>query len=182
MGESMSTPIMTTAANDGFSWGWVIFIVLILWFFVGGAFGNGFGNRAYANECGCARVSNCEVEKQGIIDSARTQYLIETTARQTQEQAAAQFTALGNKIDFYEYQNLRDELAQERNKNMVLENRIYSDAQFNSLSRQNENMFCALKSEIAELSCQVPKRPPYYAQGFINTGYQIPPNFGCGCN
>lgn len=87
--------------------------------------------------------------------------------------------ALGTKIDFYEYQNLRDQLAQERTKNVVLENRVYSDAKFNALERQNEAMFGVLKSEIADLSCNVPKRPPYYAQGFVACGSPIPN--GC-CN
>ncbi|MEG0431041.1 MAG: hypothetical protein RR420_05460 [Anaerovoracaceae bacterium] len=166
-----------TTANAGFSWGWVIFIVLILWFFVGGGLGN---NRADAFGCGCNRVSNCEVEKQGIIDSARTQYLIEQQAAGTRELVMATANVTQTKIDYYAYENLRDQLAQERSKNIVLENRVYSDAQFNALQRQNENMFCALKTEIADLSCQVPKRPPYYAQGFITCGNPIPPN-GCGC-
>lgn len=52
-----------------------------------------------------------KVEKQQIIDTARTQYMIENTAKQTQEQAMALANALGTKIDFYEYQNLRDQLA-----------------------------------------------------------------------
>lgn len=45
--------------------------------------------------------------------------------------------------------------------------------------RQNEAMFGVLKSEIADLSCNVPKRPPYYAQGFVACGSPIPN--GC-CN
>lgn len=118
-------------------------------------------------------------ERQQIIDTARTQYMIENTAKQTQEQAMALANALGTKIDFYEYQNLRDQLAQERTKNVVLENRVYSDAKFNALERQNEAMFGVLKSEIADLSCNVPKRPPYYAQGFVTCGSPIPN--GC-CN
>lgn len=87
--------------------------------------------------------------------------------------------SVGTKIDFYEYQNLRDQLAQERTKNVVLENRVYSDAKFNTLERQNEAMFGILKSEIAELSCNVPKRPPYFAQGYVACGTPIPA--GC-CN
>lgn len=116
---------------------------------------------------------------ESIKYTDRTQYMIENTAKQTQEQAMALANALGTKIDFYEYQNLRDQLAQERTKNVVLENRVYSDAKFNALERQNEAMFGVLKSEIADLSCNVPKRPPYYAQGFVACGSPIPN--GC-CN
>ena len=100
-----------------------------------------------------------------------------TALQKTAQEALA--NALGTKIDFYEYQNLRDQLAQERTKNVVLENRVYSDAKFNALERQNEAMFGVLKSEIADLSCNVPKRPPYYAQGFVTCGSPIPN--GC-CN
>lgn len=126
-------------------------------------------------------ANNYGNSKEGFIkiDTARTQYMIENTAKQTQEQAMALANALGTKIDFYEYQNLRDQLAQERTKNVVLENRVYSDAKFNALERQNEAMFGVLKSEIADLSCNVPKRPPYYAQGFVACGSPIPN--GC-CN
>lgn len=46
-------------------------------------------------------------------------------------------------------------------------------------SYSNEAMFGVLKSEIADLSCNVPKRPPYYAQGFVACGSPIPN--GC-CN
>lgn len=164
--------------DDKMNWGFIILI--FLFFMIFGGWGNGglFGGRGGC-ENGCGVVSNCQVEKQEIIDTARTQYMIENTAKQTQEQAMAGFAALGTKIDFYEYQNLRDQLAQERTKNVVLENRVYSDAKFNTLERQNEAMFGILKSEIAELSCNVPKRPPYFAQGYVACGTQIPA--GC-CN
>lgn len=143
--------------DEKMNWGFIILI--FLFFMIFGGWGNGglFGGRG--GECaGCSVVSNCQVEKQQIMALAN---------------------ALGTKIDFYEYQNLRDQLAQERTKNVVLENRVYSDAKFNALERQNEAMFGVLKSEIADLSCNVPKRPPYYAQGFVTCGSPIPN--GC-CN
>lgn len=106
--------------DEKMNWGFIILI--FLFFMIFGGWGNGglFGGRG--GECaGCSVVSNCQVEKQQIIDTARTQYMIENTAKQTQEQAMALANALGTKIDFYEYQNLRDQLAQERTKNVVLE-------------------------------------------------------------
>lgn len=104
---------------------------------------------------------------------------VNITATQVAKNYFSAYVEIGTKIDFYEYQNLRDQLAQERTKNVVLENRVYSDAKFNALERQNEAMFGVLKSEIADLSCNVPKRPPYYAQGFVTCGSPIPN--GC-CN
>ena len=112
--------------DEKMNWGFIILI--FLFFMIFGGWGNGglFGGRG--GECaGCGVVSNCQVEKQQIIDTARTQYMIENTAKQTQEQAMALANALGTKIDFYEYQNLRDQLAQERTKNVVLENRVYKE-------------------------------------------------------
>lgn len=135
--------------------GLVIFLLILFGLF---GFGRGFGGNAYGygmpGVYGCNATTNCQVEKQGIIDSARTQFLILDSARQTQEAAQAQFTALGNKIDFYAYENLKDQLAQERSKNAILENKLYSDGQFN-----------ALRAQIEALSCSVAKKPPFYAAG-----------------
>ena len=93
--------------KSGMGWAGLLLFFVVIWILFGSMAGNGLGWGNRNNWGGCDRVSNCEVEKQGIIDSAKTQYLIETTGRQTQEY-------LGNKIDFYEYQNLRDQLAAER--------------------------------------------------------------------
>lgn len=157
--------------RSGMGWIGVLFVILVIWAIFGGGFGNWgrWDNRG--DSCGgngCSRVSNCEVEKQGIIDSARTQYLVETTGRQTQEY-------LGNKIDFYEYQNLRDQLSAERSKNMVLENRIYSDSQFNALSRQLESCCCANERRLDAIECQMLKRPNLFGVASTCTGQIIPP-------
>lgn len=179
MGENTTSTGMS-------GWGLIIFLILLFWMFTGNGFGGFFGNRC---NNGCPGASNCEIEKQEIIDSARTQYLVEQTARQTQDVTNTGLAVLGNKIDFYEYQNLRDQLAEAKNKNLALENRIYSDNKFNAIERQNEGMFSNLKQEIAQLGCELPKRPAYYAQGYLNCGYPIPPasayyttnNNTCGC-
>lgn len=151
--------------------GLVIFLLILFGIF---GFGRGFGNFGNAYGCGmpagvygCNATTNCQVERQGIIDSARTQFLVLDSARQTQEAAQAQFTALGNKIDFYAYENLKDQLSQERSKNAILENKLYSDGQFN-----------ALRAQIEALSCSVAKKPPFYAAGG-NPCASIYPT-GCG--
>ena len=157
--------------RSGMGWIGVLFVILVIWAIFGGGFGNWgrWDNRGDGcGSNGCNRVSNCEVEKQGIIDSARTQYLVETTGRQTQEY-------LGNKIDFYEYQNLRDQLSAERNKNMVLENRIYSDSQFNALSRQLESCCYANERRLDAIECQMLKRPNLFGVASTCTGQIIPP-------
>ena len=153
--------------KSGMGWAGLLLFFVVIWILFG-SMGNGFGwgGRNTMGNAGC--VSTCEVEKQGIIDAAKTQYLIETTGRQTQEY-------LGNKIDFYEYQNLRDALAAERNKNMALENRLYSDAQFNALSRQLESCCCANERRLDSIECQMLKRPNLFGVASTCSGQIIPP-------
>ena len=72
--------------STGMSWIAVLFVIIVIF---GGGFGGGWGwNRGgnpYPNQevSGCNRVSNCQVEKQEIIDTARTQYLIEQQSNDT---------------------------------------------------------------------------------------------------
>jgi hypothetical protein len=141
-------------------WGFLIVLILFLWMLF---------DRNKNHNGDCNAVSNCQVEKQEIIDAARTQYLIEQTSRITQEQTAAGLTALGNKVDFYEYQDLRDQLAAERNRNMVLENRIYSDSQFN-----------ALKAQIEAIGCTMLKRPEITGVGAVCPNAGIINGLGIG--
>lgn len=146
-------------------WGFLIVLILFLWMLF---------DRNKRHGDGCDAVSNCQVEKQEIIDAARTQYMIENTSRITQEQTAAGLTALGNKIDYYAYQDLRDQLAQERTKNVVLENRVYSDTQFN-----------ALRAQIEAIGCGMLKQPPVYGVGTSCNAIYAPAPYvggygGCG--
>ena len=158
---------MFEESKSGMGWIGVLFVILVVWLLFGGGLGNGCGN-GWGNRNGCDRVSNCEVEKQEIIDAAKTQYMIETSARNTQEY-------LGTKIDFYEYQNLRDALAAERNKNMALENRIYSDAQFNALSRQMESCCCGFERRLDGIECRMLTKPNLFGIATTCTGQIIPP-------
>lgn len=152
------------------NWGFLILIFLFFAvFFGGGNMGNMFGfggrgNYGFAGNCGCGVVSNCEVEKQGIIDSARTQYLVEQTSRNTQEITLAGLNALGTKIDYYEYQNLRDQLAAERAKNNELQLMAYI-----------ESKDCNINRRLDAIQCQMLKQPPIWGQSFVCSGESIPP-------
>lgn len=159
---------MTMENEMGFGgYGFLIVLILFIWMIFGGGFGGWGARGGVVNTCGA--VSNCEVEKQEIIDAARTQYLIEQTSRITQEQTAAGLAALGNKVDFYEYQNLRDALSAERTKNMALENRIYSDGQFN-----------ALRAQIEAIGCSMLKRPEVTGVGAVCPNAGIINGLGIG--
>lgn len=130
---------MENEMHNGFGgYGFLLTLIFFIWLIFGGGFGGNGGRMA-------------EAEKQGIIDSARTQYLVEHTAHATQAELAGVQNLIGNKIDYYAYQNerdkqqdLRDQLAQERAKNIALEGRIYSDAKFGALEAQIQAMNCAM--------------------------------------
>ena len=74
--------------STGMSWIAVLFVIIVVVAIFGGNLGGGWGwnrsgNPYPAQEGGCNRVSNCQVEKQGIVDAARTQYLIEQQSNST---------------------------------------------------------------------------------------------------
>lgn len=150
---------MDEKGYSGFNtWGIAIFLIILFAAFLGrGSWGGANPTQVAMPMNGCNAVSNCQVEKQEIIDSARTQFLIENTARQTQEQTMSGFAALGTKIDFYEYQNLRDQLAQERTKNVVLENRVYSDAKFG-----------VVEAQLASIACKMMPKPDVTGVGVVS--------------
>lgn len=156
--------------------GLIILLFLLFIMFSGNVFGR--GNTIE----GCSARTNCEIEKQGIVDAARNYVVTTQTAADTQklviqEEALTRstVTADGNltrqKIDFYAYENLKDQLAQARDRNMVLENRVYSDAQFNSLKMENAEIMCSLK--------RLPRTAPIYATGVSACGEPFPTQ-GCG--
>lgn len=184
-----------------FSWGWIIFLILILWFFVGG---NGFGFGGYGNrgagaflagdilgnltpryvDGSCHSSSNCEVERRSLITAAETNYRIIDQAQQTRNAVEASAATTNAKIDFYAYQDLRDKLAESQRENMMLQNKLYSDAKFN-----------AVEAQLASISCKMAKQPEIYATsavcpnaavinglGFNGFAYPFPYNSGCGCN
>lgn len=182
--------------NDGtFSWGWIIFLILILWFFVGGGFGGfggfgGYGNRAGAFLAGdvygqsvAHGAGNHEVERRGLVTAADTNYRIIEQAQQTRDVVSATAQATQAKIDFYAYQDLRDKLSESQRENMMLQNKLYSDAKFG-----------AIETQLASIACRMAKQPEIYAtsavcpnaaviNGLGFNGYATPyPYSGCGCN
>lgn len=143
---------MDTMENTTFGgYGLIIFLVLLFWCFGGNGLFGGCGNNRWSN---CQGASPCEIEKQEIIDSARTQYLIEQKSAESTAALTAGQNVLASKIDFYAYQDLRDRLAEAQRQNMMLENKLYSDAQFNALS-----------GKLDTISCQQLKAPTFIPYG-----------------
>lgn len=146
-------------------WGIVIFFILL--FFIFDRKGLGVDGTTVIADNGCSKVSNCEVEKQTIINTATTQFLIEQKANETNMAIVTDGNKTREKIDFYAYEGLKDQLAQSRAENIALRGQIYSDAKFN-----------ALEMQLANISCSMPKRPPFYAAGGLPCASVYPT--GCG--
>lgn len=145
-------------------YGLIIFLILLFFIFF---WGNGRGGDLYAANGGCGRVSNCAIEKLTLEESCKNYLITTNTANATQAVVVADGNKTREKIDFYEYSNLKEQLADAKAKNMFLEGRIYSDAQFN-----------AINAQLAEIRCNTPTRPPFYAAGGLPCASVYPT--GCG--
>ena len=186
--------------KESYSWGGIGFLALFFLIVVAFLFNrNGCGNGWFGNGCGncggnwasgfatgvgvpgCGLgfedyKAICNSEKQEIINSARTQYLVEEQANLTRANDTANSRMIAEKIDFYAYQGLRDQLAEAQRKNLVLENQLYNDRKFGEVDKQ-----------LAAISCQMLKRPDVTGVGAvcpnaaIINGLGITGLNGCGC-
>lgn len=149
-------------------YGLIIFLILLFFIFFWGN-GRGVANAtdAVIANGGCGRVSNCDIERLTMEESCKNYLITTNTANATQAVVVADGDKTRAKIDFYEYQNLRDQLNDAKAKNMFLEGRIYSDSQFN-----------AINAQLAEIRCNTPQRPPFYASGGLPCASVYPT--GCG--
>lgn len=189
--------------KESYSWGGIGFLALFFLIVVAFLFNrNGCGNGWFGNSCGnCGGgwangfatgvgvpgyglgfedyKAICNSEKQEIINSARTQYLVEEQANLTRANDTANSRMIAEKIDFYAYQGLRDQLAEAQRKNLVLENQLYNDRKFGEVDKQ-----------LAAISCQMLKRPDVTGVGAVcpnaaiinGLGITGLNSCGCGCN
>ena len=133
--------------------GYIILFVIIVWVF-GGAFnGGGFGpwnNRGNFAGVGVDGYglgfedykAICEGQKAHIAQTATTQYLIEQQANATQNVVKAQTDMLATKIDFYEYQGLRDKVAERDMIISELKNQLFTKDQLAPITAQLSSIQC----------------------------------------
>lgn len=182
--------------TSGIGW-WGIVIVLFLLFL---GFNRGFGNGFGGGNCGCGNAlplggvlpyglgytdfgfqnykATCDSEKADIINTARTQFLVEQSSAATQAAIKADGDATRTKIDFYAYQELRDKLAEAQRINSALETKLYTNAQFDVVNK-----------ELAEIKCKMLPKPDITAFGASCTPVLSPLSLyasalnhsGCGC-
>ena len=136
--------MMSETSGTTTMWGGFLLFFLIFALIFRGGFGIGANPNAML-EGGCRGISNCEVERRGIIDSATTNYNILQQGDLTRETILKDGMATREKIDFYAYDNLKTALADEKAKNIALENKFYSSEKFNELNQANNVRFYALE-------------------------------------
>ena len=180
--------------------GFLAILFILIFALVGrgglGGWGNGFGGWGgfpmWGNSFGFGGVgvpgyglgfedykAICNSEKQEIINSARTQYLVEQQAAETRAVATANANVTNNKIDFYAYQDLRDRLNESERKVMSLENQLFV-----------KDQLAPVNAQLASIQCHMLKRPDVTGigavcpnAGIINgLGINSLNGYGCGCN
>lgn len=153
--------------STGMSWIWVLFVVIVLYLIFcrdGGLFGGCNGN-------GCNAVTNCEIEKQGLINTAQTQFLIgqegsstRAALRDTQDALMAQ----ANRI--YE-QGLQERIFDLKAENMSLKNNIFTKEQTDGIMKALSDCCCGFNRRIDAIECQMLKTPPFFPTGSTFQGY-----------
>lgn len=164
--------------KTGMGWIGVLFVILVVWLIFGGSFGRGWGN---GNDgCGCNRVSNCEVERQGIIDSARTQYLIEqqgSATRAANRDGVDAIMAQNNRI--YE-QRLQETIFDLKMENSGLKNNIFVKEQTDALAKQYAECCCDLNRRLDGIECRMLTKPNLSGIAATCGGQIVPSNYTFG--
>lgn len=177
-------------SRSGMTWLGVLFFVVILLVLLGGGLG-GCGNGLWGNrgncvpEGGCSRVSNCEVEKREIIDSARTQYLTEQQGEETRTAIRdSRDAVMGQASRIYEAQQ-SEKIFDLKMENMSLKNNFYTKELVGGLSQQLSDCCCAFNRRLDAIECDMLKQPRLSGVAATCNGQLVPALFrgDCGpCN
>lgn len=183
--------------KESYSWGGIGFLALFFLIIIAfwGRGGNGFG---WGNNCGNGFVpfgdgigfgassygfqnyrATCDSEKAEIINSARTQYLVEQQAAATRDVVNATANATQTKIDFYAYQDLRDKLSETQRALMEANNKLFV-----------KDQLAPVNATLASIQCNMLRRPDVTGVGAVcpnaailnGLGINSLNGCGCGCN
>ena len=155
--------------STGMSWVWVLFVVIVLYLIFcrgGGLFGVDCGN-AYA----CNRVSNCEVEKQGIIDSATTRYLIEQQGAETRAATQAGFEALSAQNSRIYEQGLQETIFDLKLENQQLKGNQFVKEQTDAIAKTLADCCCGFNRRLDAVEAMMLKQPPFFPTGYTFQGF-----------
>lgn len=180
--------------DKSYSWGGIGFLALFFLILIsfwnrgncGGNFGwgnNCGGNFGWGEVAGPAGYgfqnyrATCDAEKTEIINTARTQYLVEQQAAATQAVVNATANATQAKVDFYAYQDMRDQLAETQRALMEANNKLFV-----------KDQLAPITAQLSSIQCQMLKRPDVTGIGAvcpnaaIINGLGVNSLNGCGCN
>lgn len=173
-------------SRSGMTWLGVLFFVVILLVLLGGGLG-GCGNGLWGNrgncvpEGGCSRVSNCEVEKREIIDSARTQYLTEQQGEETRTAIRdSRDAVMGQASRIYEAQQA-EKIFDLKMENMSLKNNFYTKELVGGLSQQLSDCCCAFNRRLDAIECDMLKQPRLSGVAATCNGQLVPAIFRDDC-
>ena len=166
----------------------LFFLIIISWTrggFGGFGWGNNCGNWGFGEGFGPVGYgfqnfkATCDAEKQEIINTARTQYLIEQVGAANREVTTANANVTNTKIDFYAYQGLRDQLAETQRALMEANNKLFV-----------KDQLAPITAQLSSIQCQMLKRPDVTGVGAVcpsaaiinGLGVNSLNACGCGCN
>lgn len=171
--------------STGMSWIAVLFVIIVVVAIFGGNLGGGWGwnrsgNPYPAQEGGCSRVSNCQVEKQGIVDAARTQYLIEQQSNTTRAAINASTEAITSQASRIYEQHLQESIFDLKMENQSLKNGIFTKEQTDALAAKISDCCCGFNRRLDAIECRMLTKPTLYGVAATGAGQIIPAS--CGCN
>lgn len=172
---------MNEESKSGMSWLGVLFVILVVWAIFGGGFGN-WGNRGYNADNGCNRVSNCQVERQEIIDSARTQYLIEQQGATTRNAVRDTQDALAEQLRRQYDANQAEKIFDLKMENQSLKSERFSQGLIGGLEKQISDMYCAMGRRLDSIECDMLKRPQLSGVAVTSNGQLVPAIWGNNWN
>lgn len=169
--------------SSGMSWIAVLFVIIVIFAIFGNGFGGwGRGNMpAVVSDGGCSRVSNCQVEKQEIIDTAHTQYLIEQQSNDTRMAINASTEAITSQASRIYEQRLQETIFDLKMENQSLKNGIFTKEQTDALGEKLSAFCCGFDRRLDAIEGRMLTKPTLYGVAATGAGQVIPATCG-SCN
>lgn len=169
--------------SSGMSWIAVLFVIIVIFAIFGNGFGGwGRGNMpAVVSDGGCSRVSNCQVEKQEIIDTAHTQYLIEQQSNDTRMAINASTEAITSQASRIYEQRLQETIFDLKMENQSLKNGIFTKEQTDALGEKLSAFCCGFDRRLDAIEGRMLTKPALYGVAATTAGQMIPATC-CSCN
>ena len=168
--------------SSGMSWIAVLFVIIVIFAIFGNGFGGwGRGNMPAVVSDGCSRVSNCQVEKQEIIDTAHTQYLIEQQSNDTRMAINASTEAITSQASRIYEQRLQETIFDLKMENQSLKNGIFTKEQTDALGEKLSAFCCGFDRRLDAIEGRMLTKPALYGVAATTAGQMIPATC-CSCN